>query len=120
MIIKIIFLRVLPMVGAVGIVGGALSPVSGTIEAFGAAADALAGKTDIQTEGISVDTGQLPTAITGIAPPKKVSSKKKSLQALANKVAAGNEATGTDADFGWEAGDRGMKPLEAPPPKKKK
>jgi hypothetical protein len=118
--IKIIFLRVLPMVAAVGIVGGALSPVNGTIEAFGAAADALAGKTDIHTEGISVNESMLPTEITGIDKPKKsASSKKKSLQALADKMDKNGTPTDPD-DFGHEAGDRAMKPLELPPPPKKK
>lgn len=115
--IKLIFLRVLPMVAAVGIVGGAVSPVAGTIEAFGAAADALTGETHIQTQGITVDTTQLPSSITGVGEARKsASSKKRSLQALAERMDRGSE---TDPeDFGHEAGDRAMKPL-APPPKKR-
>lgn len=118
--IKLILLRIFPMVAAVGIVGGALSPVSGTIEAFGAAADALTGKTDIKTEGITVDTGQLPSAITGIEKPKQKagSGKKQSLQALAEKLDKGQPVKDGEENYGWEAGDRAMKPLE-PPPKKK-
>lgn len=118
--IKLILLRIFPMVAAVGIIGGALSPVSGTIEAFGAAADALTGKTDITTQGITVDTTQLPSAITGIEKPRqKASSKKKSLQALADKMDKHHSVKEGEENYGWEAGDRAIKPLDGPPPKKK-
>jgi hypothetical protein len=115
--IKLILYRVLPLVAGVGIVGAAVSPVQGTLELFGAAADALAGDTHIETSGgIQVDTSQLPTVITGIEKPKKTVSKKQSLQKLAEKAEKG-EAVSDAENYGWEEGDRAMKPIE--PPRKK-
>src|SRR4051795_13361880 len=110
--IKLILYRVLPLVAGVGIVGAAVSPVKGTIETFGAAADALTGDTNVKAPGITVDSAQLPSAITGIEKPKTTAGAKKKLLELANKAEKGG-GTGEDEDetFGWGGGDRAIKPL---------
>ncbi|MFL5318612.1 MAG: hypothetical protein ACJ790_03080 [Myxococcaceae bacterium] len=110
--IKLVLFRILPAFAAVGIVGAAVSPVKGTLETFGAAADALTGDTNVSAPGITVDTSQLPSAITGIEKPKTTVGAKKKLLDLANKAEKGGNTGGSDDEtFGWGAGDRAVKPL---------
>lgn len=127
--IKLLLFRILPAFAAVGIVGAAVSPVKGTLETFGAAADALTGDTNVNAPGITVDTTQLPSAVTGIEKPKGIATPKQKLLNLAAKAQQGgrDDPNQTDAEkYGWGAGDRAMKPLEDPnkqnsqAPKKKK
>lgn len=115
--IQLILFRILPVVAALGIIGGALSPVNGTLKAFGAAAEALAGNTHVDSEPIVITTSTAALGKVqglGKAPP---SPKKRSLLALSAKVSGEDAFTGDDEkDFGWNAGDRAAKKL--PPTKR--
>lgn len=125
--IKLVLFRILPAVAAVGIVGAAVSPVKGTLETFGAAADALTGDTNVNAPGITVDSTQLPSALTGIEKPKTTIGAKQKLLNLAAKAEGKTPEYANEAEeYGWNEGDRAIKPLGkpeqqtgAPPPKKK-
>lgn len=107
--IKFLLTRVFPVGASMAIFGAALSPVTPTLNLFAAAADALAGGTEVEAD------------VTGLTPDARVrdpmikkkelprGEKRKKLEALANQVGASDE----DA-FGWKPGDRAAKPL-APP-----
>lgn len=111
--IKFILTRVLPMGASVAIFGSALSPVGPTLDMFQAAANALAGETEVE-----VDVAGLTPAerARGSLPRRQLprGEQRKRLEAIADQAAKSDEET-----FGWGAGERAPKPLAGPPPKKK-
>lgn len=100
--IKFVLTRLLPVGASVVIFGGALSPVKPTLNLFAAAADALAGGTEVEAD------------VSGFDPAARSSrkelprgNKRKKLEALADQLGKSDEDT-----FGWKPGDRAARPLK--------
>lgn len=102
---KLLLTRVLPVGASMAIFGAALSPVTPTLNLFAAAADALAGGTEVEVDVAGLD----PEARAQDPLVKKQRArgeKRKKLEALADQVDQSDEEK-----FGWKAGDRGPKPI---------
>ena len=112
--IKFLLTRLFPVGASVAIFGAALSPVTPTRNLFAAAADALAGGTEIEADVAGLDPADRsrgPGQRSERARPP--GEKRKKLEALADQLSQSDE----DA-FGWKPGDRAAKPL-VPKPRKK-
>lgn len=107
---KLLFARLLPGAVAVGIFTTALSPVKPALAMFAAAADALAGETQGQTEVLG--TPSLPP-VPGVTPETArpaagKAGKRRSLENFANQLEGGEKKE----DYGWNPGDRAPKPIQ--------
>lgn len=102
---KLLLTRVLPVGASMAIFGAALSPVTPTLNLFAAAADALAGETELEVDVRGLDPeARAPDPL--VKKQQARGEKRKKLEALANQVDQSDE----DA-FGWKPGDRAAKPL---------
>ena len=104
--IKLLLTRLFPAGAAAIIFGSALSPVAPTLNMFAAAADALAGGTEVEVDVAGLD----PAARARDGAPRKEmprGNKRKKLEALADQLGKSDEDT-----FGWKPGDRGARPIK--------
>lgn len=102
---KLILTRLLPVGASVAIFGSALSPVGPTLNMFAAAADALAGGTEVEADV----RGLQPTSAARDPAPKREmprNNRRQKLEAIADQLGQSDEDT-----FGWKPGDRAPKPL---------
>ncbi len=76
-----------------------------TLNLFAAAADALAGGTEVEADVHGLDP-QARAQDPLVKKQKERGEKRKKLETLANQVGASDED-----EFGWKAGDRAAKPL---------
>ena len=103
--IKLLLTRVFPVGASLAIFGAALSPVTPTLNLFAAAADALAGGTEVEADVSGLDpAARARDPLVKKALPR--GEKRKKLEALADQLGQSDEDT-----FGWKAGDRAAKPL---------
>ena len=104
--INFVLTRLLPVGASVAIFGAALSPVTPTLNLFAAAADALAGGTEVEADVSGLD----PAARARDPSPRKElprGNKRRQLEALADQLGKSDEDT-----FGWKPGDRAARPLK--------
>lgn len=110
--IKFLLTRVLPLGAGVAIFGSALSPVGPTLNMFQAAANALAGETEVEVDV----AGLTPAERARDSLPRRPlprGEQRKRLEAIADQAAKSDDET-----FGWRAGDRAPRPLAGSPPKR--
>lgn len=111
---KLVLTRLLPLVASVAIFGSAFSPIGPTLNMFQAAADALAGETEVEVDVAGLTPAERSRAPVARKPVAKAERRKK-LEAIAARAGKNDE----DA-FGWNAGDRAARPIGPPPSSLKK
>jgi len=118
---KMLLYRVLPLGAAIGIFSSALSPLQPMLAAFGKAATALTGDTDVG--GVDLQPPDLQgelNKVKEVAKGPQQSKQGRTLQQLADNLSQGKATVDADDPYGHKAGARGMKKLDLPPPPKKK